>query len=1103
MISKKFNFLLIFTLGILLLSVPLNAESKDKNSGSSLAKTTGNPIRAFLDINNILSVFKNDGISDIDKDEKNSGVVYPKGSGKTAVYMSGFLWGCYVGSDPQVRVGGSAYRSSMKAGKILPSGIAEDPALPKNRIYRVRPDVYPGGPAVDLSMEASNEASSTAAVRSQYELDWSEWPATDGAPFTDKNGNGVYEPGIDVPGVPGADQTIWYVANDANATQSVYLYGTNPCNVELQVTIWAYSQTGALGNMFFRKYKMINKSQNALRDVYVSMWSDVDLGNSSDDFSGCDTLLSLGYCYNANATDATYNPLPPPAVGFDFFQGPFLKGVAGEDLNKNGVDDALDYGAKNGKTFGPGYINLPMTAFYYFARGDASVTDPTQGDPQGATQFYNFFQGKIGLTGKPFVDPNTGKNTPYVMPGDPVTKTGWIDGQLLSAGDRRQGQASGPFQMAVGDTQEIVVAEIIAGAIPGMDNLSAISLLKFYDTQAQLTYDNFFNLPPAPPVPQVIATELDKEIVLDWGEDLAKVNATENFDQQTYKFQGYNVYQLPSASASRAEGKLLATFDIVDGVKRIVDRDFDASSGVILDVVKQFGTDSGIQRFLDIKDDKIKNTPLVNGLKYYFAVTSYAYSTDPSKIPNNTENPMAIITIVPHSPNPGVRYPQQAGDTIKVSHSKGNSNGNVLPIVVDPSKLTGDTYKVVFDTLHGEVVWSLYDVTKGNKLLLANQSNQSGDVNYQTTDGIIVKPIGPKPGMNSGGEGEGWSIPSGTRRWTFNTADGFAMEGFSGAIGNGLDVWGVGVPYAELKNVLLKFANTSGTGDADVNDPNCSFAYRYMRGCQSAPAKPEFTPFIINKGASYDFQDFKKGFPFAAYVDEPGQPQRRLAVGFLENNSANGLVDGKYWPAFYNDLAAAGSDNTATSGPREWFFIFDADYSETVNPALAVNFANDETPLMWLGTPNRRQDNTVAWSNTDQFKIFANHINTVGDEFTFTAPAASTDAKLAKDDLNKINVFPNPYYGVNSEEINKYNRFVTFNHLPANVKVKIFNLAGVLVKNIEKADPSQYLRWDLANNSGLPVASGLYLAYIELPDFGVTKILKIAVIQEQQILDRF
>ena len=50
---------------------------------------------------------------------------------------------------------------------------------------------------------------------------------------------------------------------------------------------------------------------------------------------------------------------------------------------------------------------------------------------------------------------------------------------------------------------------------------------------------------------------------------------------------------------------------------------------------------------------------------------------------------------------------------------------------------------------------------------------------------------------------------------------------------------------------------------------------------------------------------------------------------------------------------------------------------------------------------------------------------------------------------------------------------------------------------------SEFQRWNLANESGLPVASGLYIAYIELPELGETKILKVAIIQEQQIIDRF
>ena len=60
-------------------------------------------------------------------------------------------------------------------------------------------------------------------------------------------------------------------------------------------------------------------------------------------------------------------------------------------------------------------------------------------------------------------------------------------------------------------------------------------------------------------------------------------------------------------------------------------------------------------------------------------------------------------------------------------------------------------------------------------------------------------------------------------------------------------------------------------------------------------------------------------------------------------------------------------------------------------------------------------------------------------------------------------------------------------HLPNKATIRLFNLAGVMVRTIEKDNNSTYQRWDLANESGLPVASGLYIAYIEMPDLGETK----------------
>jgi hypothetical protein len=1103
--KNKITFLL-FLLGIfMLVTYNTQAEGDGKNKSNTLSKPLGTPVRSFFDINSIYTVFKYDGISDIDVNEANSGLVYPKGSGKTAVFQSGFLWGVLIPGDPQPRVGGTAYRTGLVPGRITNSGlptsqlIGEDINADDVRIFRVRSDVYPGGPTVNLDLDAASENTSASALRAQYETDWTNWPWQKGAPYDDVDGNGSYDPTIDIPGVPGANQTIWFVANDLDINQAKFPYGAAPIGIEMQETIWGYSQSGALGSMFFRKYKIINKSNTPFNEMYVSMWSDVDLGNASDDFAGCDTLLSLGYCYNANANDPTYSPLPPPAVGFDFFQGPI----------------------SNGDTLG-------MTAFYYFARGDAAVVDPTQGDIQGSTQFYNFFQGKIGLTGDPFIDPNTNLPTKFALSGDPQAGTGWLDGQLLPAGDRRIGSASGPFTMAPGDTQEVVVAEIVAGAIPGVDRISAIGLLKYYDIKAQLAYDNNFDLPVPPPAPEVSVVPLDKKIILDWGESPATVAATENYQSKGHTFQGYNIYQLPSASASITEGVRLATYDIPDAVLKISDDVFDTKTGSVVNLPVQFGNDTGVRRYFEITSDAIKGgTPLINGIRYYFAVTAYSYNPN-ALVDKALENPIKILTVVPQSKNPGEVFGGEFSDTLAVQRTAGNSDGNVYPIVIDPSKLTGLTYTVSFDTvLGGDVVWNL-DRSDGVRLL-ANQSNQDANVQSPIIDGIQWRVIGAPLDFkgfditsNAGGPitgaectyevtkigGDNAGISADWYRDVLLSINGGALSGC--------------VPSPEMQQAGGYFFMVAG--GPTIGDHNAAVGRWSRDGARFPTLIPNnyemrFTGDSLNP-AGKGWMAFSTGslvdVPFSIWflgpnLDDPSDDVRMMP--WLFDDNGNDYFD------FKLDHTASGGDNDPYS---DWiYFLMPNDHPQPgEQDYLDLVTAMSPDPVNWPGDVevehvarmvlmnwnlNQGSGGVNEWPEIGTtFRIRMTIPNAAGqDVFVVNPLQAKIDNELAKTQINDINVFPNPYYGVNSEEINKYNRFVTFSHLPAKATIRIFNLAGVLVRTINKNDDGQFQRWDLANDNGLPVASGLYIAYIELPDLSETKILKLAIIQEQQILDRF
>ncbi len=637
-----------------------------KSSGNYSYNPTGEPSHSYLNLNNISTQFYNNGISDIDP-TGNSGFKFPKQTGKTAVFTSGLLWGAMVQSDPIPRVGGTAYRTGLQGGKILSNGQAEDPNLPHVRIYRVRPDVYPGGPQVNLSWEAFDEGKTQAEVRAQYELDWIEWRAVDGAPFDDIDANGIYDPNFDVPGIPGASQTIWFVANDMNAAVTNNLYGAQPIGLEMQVTYWAYDYNIFLDNVYFRKYRLINKGfqQNTVENMYISMWSDPDIGNAGDDLVGCDTTLNLAYAYNAYDYDAVYDPYPPPAVGFDLLKGPITS---------------------NNDTLG-------MTAYYFFLGGDPNWGDPPQGDIQGSVEFYNFMQGRYGLSGQPFISPITGQTTPFALSGDPLTGEGWIDGIQYPPGDRRMGLASGPFNMTVGDTQEVVIAEI-AGL--GSDRLNSLRVLKFYDVMTQDAFNSGLNLNPAPkpPTPIVTADDTDWIIEFDWGSDTASVNAIENFNQDGFTFQGYNVYQLPFDFPINENAFRIATYDIIDGITEIYGLVIDPVTGLPINGIQQYGSDSGIEREFSTHHDYIENENMKVGKKYYFAVTAYTYNSDPQANPNNSESLINLIEVVFYDSLPGANY----GDSIVVTHSAGIGDGNVFVTVDNPTQLTGDDYEVSFHT---------------------------------------------------------------------------------------------------------------------------------------------------------------------------------------------------------------------------------------------------------------------------------------------------------------------------------------------------------------------------------------------------------------------
>jgi len=1105
----------IITIVALLFAVGLVAKPLD---GQPLAKATattaGQVTRTLSNISNWAYWVYYNGQSGHSPDGS-SGGIYPRGTA-AAIYQDGFVWGGKVDTDGDgvgdaIRVGGQTYNIGTIPGRVITGGNYEDgtfeiadPTDPAVRVYRIRPDYEILSYAM-LAQDAAEQnqvdisavtTAMTEAIKDQYALDWEEWPTEWGAPYYDRDDDGVYTAGVDEPGIALADQVLWYVVNDYSATATTSLYGSQPIGVEVQTTIWAYNQPGVrLGQIMFRSNKIINKSDRTLTDVYVSMWADPDLGSASNDFAGCDTALSLGYAYNGEATDGDYDvfDLAPPAFGYDFFQGPMVPGTA--------TDTAifeLDYV--------PGYKNMPMTSYGWFAAGSA-IEDPELGDYIGTLQFYNLMRGY-----KPFEDINTpspwtignvdgAATTTYPLSGDPVAGTGDLDGtaSYFTPGDRRMCLSSGPFTFAPGETQEVVVA--ILGGL-GVDNIGSVAELKLTDETAQILFDGLFTEIPKPPTsPEVVASSytIDGEntIVLEWGSDPEKVIATEEPIKSGYVFEGYQIYQMPNPSATKDQSKRIATYDIKNGITLIYETLTPTTyEGNPVSVPTCYGTDSGLKRYIHLDWDYINNCPLYEGTTYYYAVTAYNQNFDEERLidANALESSLIALSVTLQEPLPGEGINAEPEVTpITVTHSLGPGDGQAKVTVVDPFALTGHDYKITFSYNEDSTAYlfNVVDVTDGVVLSTGNPQVESlSDKGGAIVDGVEVKVSGPELGIKAIEQ--------------YN-ADGSLVDATVSILDYSLGPPGYILSNRAGEMYYFDQVGLWGMDDVEIDFTDSSVAWQYITAQEEC--LDEYVPFALYR---YNFETGVKERMYPAiYDDSYGDVTAADGYGVWDTTG----VDGLFGATTYEPIYAYVGDDPYDPTKEAAYLAADQLSAAPSNTGWFAAGNPFGYPFLWGTLVVDYFDNSSdpaydykGYPVDDKILFTTNKINTLADEYSYSTAGLepeSSDSLMALA-LEKINVFPNPYYAFNELATTPYDQYVTFTHLPEKATIKIFNLAGVLVKTVEHDNAaSQFAKWDLTNESDIPVASGMYIAHIDMPDEGVQKVLKVMIVQKKQILEYY
>lgn len=91
--------------------------------------------------------------------------------------------------------------------------------------------------------------------------------------------------------------------------------------------------------------------------------------------------------------------------------------------------------------------------------------------------------------------------------------------------------------------------------------------------------------------------------------------------------------------------------------------------------------------------------------------------------------------------------------------------------------------------------------------------------------------------------------------------------------------------------------------------------------------------------------------------------------------------------------------------------------------------------------------------------------------------------------LDKINIVPNPYYGASDYELTQLDNIVKITNLPERCIVSIYNPNGGLIRRFDKDNSDSYITWDLKNQYGISIASGMYIIHIKSPELG-EKVIK-------------
>ncbi len=610
-------------------------------------------------------------------------------------------------------------------------------------------------------------------------------------------------------------------------------------------------------------------------------------------------------------------------------------------------------------------------------------------------------------------------------------RPGYLDDIVLIGDDTDMAFGSGYFVMIPGQIERYSMSYQLAYTEPDLIRV------KHWGSMA---YAENYQFAKAPDTPELTVVPGDGKVTLYWDEKAEySVDPLEGKD-----FEGYRIYRstdplwsdmktVRDVFGNRTYYVPIAQFDLVNDYKGYFP---EKNRGAMFSL----GENTGLTHsFID--------TTVTNGIKYYYAITSYDHGSVSYGIPP-TECPIildvnSIGEIERSGPNVGIAVPgvNVAGleslpeGTFAVDKVGGYADGFATFQVVSPTQIKDQhTYRVTFiDSLEFDNAkdlgctfmpagYSLFDLT----------DHQWVAENYPYSRSAVVI--------------DGFQL-------TFDFPDELELDVINSKW-NRSDI----LPYTftpqeyrdSLAQEIILGDFRIAFGEVGM-DTSVYLELDERKKCEAIPVNFTVTNLVTDEKV-----------PFA----------------FLENDR---FTNGQ---GFFSVRSA--------SRPDEIILLKQKDSTYVKTWSFSLFTAESKPPVEQMPQSGDFVD-----------LIFKKPLS-ANDTLYFTTPRAPKyDESLAKSDLDKISVVPNPYVVSNEfEPVNYYDqgrgdRALHFVNLPIKCTIRIYTLSGQLVDVIEHHTDIYgrgEVTWDMMSKENMDIGFGVYVYHVDAGKLG-TKIGKFAVIK--------